>query len=174
MPYWRGGISALGLHRARFATEYDVQKNRVNGQLIMFAREDRFPDYCPVRIALAIVQLAIDLGASLPTDPLCLYRTDLGDIQYMTGEAITRYYRFVTQLEFPHVSRSELTLISTHSIRVTACVLLHEAGMDGSYIKLRLRWKSNCFEIYLRNTARITTQHNDALVADNEDILRAL
>jgi len=85
------GQQALDRHDdiVRFATEYDIQKNRVNGQLIMFAREDRFPDFCPVRLALSIVRLATDLGASAPEDPLCLYRTDLGDVQYLTGEAIT-------------------------------------------------------------------------------------
>ena len=44
-----------------------------------------------------------------------------------------------------------------------ACVLLSESGKDGSYIKLRLRWLSNCFEIYLRNTDTIAVQHGDAL-----------
>ena len=36
---------------------------------------------------------------------------------------------------------------------------------------LRCRWKSDCFEIYLRNTVKIRRQHAEALqvaVADNE------
>ena len=44
-----------------------------------------------------------------------------------------------------------------------ACVLLSESGKDGTYIKLRLRWLSNCFEIYLRNTDNIAVQHGNAL-----------
>ena len=159
---------------ARIATEYDIQKNRVNGQLITFSREDRYPDFCPVRLALSIVQLAIDLGASRPTDPLCLYKNNNGIIQYLTGESITQYYRYVTRLVFPAVSDADLALVSTHSIRVTACVLLHEAGMDASYIKLRLRWKSNCFEVYLRNAPRIQAQHNEALSHANMALLQAL
>ena len=43
-----------------------------------------------------------------------------------------------------------------------ACVLLSESGKDGSYIKLRLRWLSNYFEIYPRNTDNIVVQHGDA------------
>ena len=54
-------------------------------------------------------------------------------------------------------------MISTHSIRVTACVLLHEAGKDATHIKLRLHWLSNCFEIYCRNTDTIQAQHVEAL-----------
>jgi hypothetical protein len=46
--------------------------------------------------------------------------------------------------------------------------------MDGSYIKLRLRWKSDCFELYLRNSTRITLRHNLALLDDNTDLLRAI
>ena len=170
------GQQALDRHNdiVRFAMEYDIQKNRVNGQLIMFARKDRFPEFCPVRLALSIVQLATDLGASAPEDLLCLYRTDLGDVHYLTGEAITRYFRYATKLEFPRATTADLRPISTHSIRVTACVLLHEAGMDATYIKLRLRWKSNCFEVYLRNTPHITSQHNDALAFDNHELLHAI
>ena len=44
-----------------------------------------------------------------------------------------------------------------------ACVLLCEAGKDGPFTKLRLRWLSDCFEVYLRNTNRITQQHVEAL-----------
>lgn len=158
----------------KVSTEYDIQKNRVNGQLISFVREPRFPALCPVEIALAIIRLATDIGASQCLDPLCVYRNTTGTVQYLTGASITAYYRYVTKLVFPTVSTSDLHLISTHSLRVTACVLLHEAGMDGSYIKLRLRWKSDCFELYLRNSNRITLRHNLALLDDNTDLLRAI
>jgi len=46
---------------------------------------------------------------------------------------------------------------------VTAVNLLHKAGKDGAYIKLRLRWLSDCYLIYLRNTDIIMDQHNAAL-----------
>ena len=92
--------------------------------------------------------------------------------QFIKTTAI-RYF-FLPARQSPVIPSADLMLISTHSIRVTACVLLHEAGMDGTYIKLRLRWKSDCFEIYLRNTTRITTQHNSALSYDNNDILAAI
>ena len=63
----------------------------------------------------------------------------------------------------PNISDEELKLISTHSIRVYACVLQEESGKDGTYIKLRMRWLSNCFEIYLRYTDNLAVQHGDAL-----------
>ena len=172
IPWKQALLSPQAVHKV--STEYDIQKNRVNGQLISFVREPRFPALCPVSIALAIVRLATELGASQCQDPLCVYRTTTGTVQYLTGASITAYYRYVTKLVFPTVSPSDLHLISTHSLSVTACVLLHEAGMDGSYIKLRLRWKSDCFELYLRNSTRITLRHNLALLDDNTDLLRAI
>ena len=48
-----------------------------------------------------------------------------------------------------------------------AAVLLHEAGKDGAFIKLRIRWLSDCFHVYLRNTQRICAQHTAPLKDDN-------
>ena len=48
-------------------------------------------------------------------------------------------------------------------MRAKAAVLLHEDGKDAPYIKLRLRWLSDCFIVYLRNTQVIMEQHNAAL-----------
>ena len=74
------------------------------------------------------------------------------------------------QQEYAMDAKNEikLKLISTHSLRVKACVLLAEAGKEGWYIKLRLRWLSDCFEVYIRNTKRITWQHVEALRDINE------
>jgi len=142
--------------------EYEVQKNRRNGQIIWFRRERRYPEYCPVILSLRLVWRAETLGQK-GDDPLCVYRDKDGICQYLTGRDVTEYFRFVVKLTMPNISAEELKLISTHSIRVTACVLLAEAGKDGWYIKLRLRWMSDCYEIYIRNTSRIALMHNDAM-----------
>ena len=67
-----------------------------------------------------------------------------------------------------------LKLISTHSLCVKAAVLLHEAGKDGTYIKLRIRWLSDCFEVYLRNTPTICAQHNTALHGVNQQMMAVI
>ena len=147
----------------KLGIEYDVQKNRCNGQIIAYLRLPDISVWCPIERALSILARAQVLGCRDPEDPLCVYRDENGVTQYITGSDVTDYYRFVTKLVMPNISAEELKLISTHSIRVRACVLLHEAGKGKSFIKLRIRWLSDCFEIYLRNTERITTQHSDAL-----------
>ena len=71
--------------------------------------------------------------------------------------AASRVYKLTPQ---------QAQLYSAHSIKVGACVLLHEHGFNGSFIKVRLRWKSDTFLLYLRNTDRLTAQHAAALTSD--------
>ena len=98
-----------------------------------------------------------------PEDPLCVYRDAKGEIQFLTGTDVTQYFRDIMRAVTPNISDADLSLISTHSIRVYAWTLLHEAGKERIYIKLCLRWLSNCFEVYLQNTDTITLQHTAAL-----------
>ena len=55
-----------------------------------------------------------------------------------------------------------------------AAYLLHKAGKDGVYIKLRIQWLSDCFQTYLQNTYTICAQYTVALGGDNEFILKRL
>ena len=146
---------------------YDIQKNGMNGQVIWYHMEPRYPEFCPVQVAFRLVRRALSLGQA-PSDPLCVYQLPSGQKCFLTGTDVTAYYRRVTKMVFPQICDDELRLISSHSLRVKACVLLAEAGKSGYYIKLRLRWKSDCFEVYLRNTLTISIQHNAALESAND------
>ena len=153
-----------------YSKEFQILRCRRNHYAISIAatfitynRILEYPEACPVENGLNIVARAQVLGNTEPDDPLCVYRDKNGDVKYLTGTDVTAYFREVMHTVMPNISDEELKLISTHSIRVYACVLLSEAGKDGTYIKLRLRWLSECFNIYLRNTKTITAQHTDAL-----------
>ena len=61
----------------------------------------------------------------------------------------------------------EFSKYLAHSLRVTAAVLLHQAQKDPDYIKICLRWVSNAFQKYLRNTETIMKQHVKALCPDS-------
>ena len=104
------------------------------------------------------------LGFTAPDTPLCVDKKD-DNIFYLTGNEIRKYFPSIAKLANPYMLDAELFLISTHSLRVFSCVLLHEAGKDGTYIKLRLRWLSNYFEAYLCNTDRITQMHTETFLA---------
>ena len=56
----------------KFGTEYDVQKKRMNGQIILYARVVLHPKYCPDVLGLNIVARAEVLGNTGPDDP-CVY-----------------------------------------------------------------------------------------------------
>ena len=60
------------------------------------------------------------LGAQHPEDPLGVFQTDSGDTVYLTGDMITKYYRYVTKIVFPTIYDAELMLFSCHSVRVVA------------------------------------------------------
>ena len=105
-----------------------IQKNRRNGQVIWYSRDVANPSFCPVVRALSLVRHAVILGQS-PSDPICVYQDTTDDTVYLTGAAITEYFRYVTKLVYPDIDAATLASISYHSLRVTACVLLAEAGM---------------------------------------------
>lgn len=153
-------------------TIFKRQKNNDNCQAICWPKlEDTSrARWCVTENFIAVKERARLLQQ--PDDlPLAVYYDHSEKKKkYVTGDRYTEYIRSVIRQLFPHIPEEDIKLLSTHSLRVTACTLLHEAGKDGTYIKLRLRWKSNCFEIYLRNTAEITRQHAEAL-ALADDVL---
>ena len=57
---------------------------------------------------------------------------------------------------------AEISRYTSHSIRVWAATLLNHAGCTGPYIQIRLRWKSETFLSYLRNTHPIADKHSAA------------
>ena len=165
--YQEGRIELPGLPSDRskvekIGTHFGVQKNLQCGQIVLHGRNEEFPQYCCVNIAMDLIDTATALGQG-PEDPLAVYLDARGQVCHVTGDDMTTYLRYVTAAVYPAMSKDQLQLISSHSLRVTACVLLHEAGKDGSYIKLRLRWLSDCFFIYLRDSDIIVAQHDKAL-----------
>ena len=112
--------------------------------------------------ALSLLRRATILGQT-PSDPICVYQDTTDETVFLTGTAITEYFRYIVKLVYPSIDADALASISSHSLRVTACVLLAEAGMAVYFIKLRLRWISDCFEVYIRNTLRMANMHNLAI-----------
>ena len=142
---------------------YPMQKNRDNEQRINHTRNRVNPDYDICEHMFQLMDRAKALGQ--PDDkPLAVYLDEKdGVVKYLTSKVMTEYFREVAMVCMPGITAEDLSRYSAHSLRVTACVNLHEAGKDGSYIRLRLRWKSECYNVYLRNTQKISEQHTEAL-----------
>jgi hypothetical protein len=151
---------------------FKVQKNRQNMQVIPFIRDKAHHEYCAVLAMEEIVETSFLLGQPSHL-PLGVFRDGRGKVIYLTGRAIADYFREIARELDPDMSEEDILRFSAHSIRVLACVLLHEAGKDGPYIKLRLRWLSDAYLVYLRNTQVIGQQHADVMSHVN-DQMRAL
>ena len=144
--------------RAAFVRiRWRTQKNLNNGETKLFAKAHD-ARLCPVLAALRII--------------LCFER--LGDADgvlglakrgYLTDKVITKELRLAAAVVLgEEVTKEELQQYTPHSIRICACVLLHEQGHSGVFIKDRLRWRSDTYMDYLRDTPRLARQHADSLL----------
>ena len=144
------------------------QKNGQNGEEIPFARDRKEPKVCPVLAAIRIVQRANRLGVPLG-EPIAVFKNKKGQRRFITDKMVAALLRKAAS-EVLNIDKhsAKLTLWSTHSIRVTAANLLHREKMTDTFIQTRLRWRSNSFLMYLRNTFYSADQHTKVLrVSDN-------
>ena len=63
----------------------------------------------------------------------------------------------------PVKDKVALSKWSARSLRVSACKILHAMGITENQIKFILRWRSNAFMVYLRNTMILADNHNRAI-----------
>ena len=143
-------------HRAAYLTiTWRKQKNADNGKQITFHRA-RDPRLCPVRA-----------GANIYTRAITLHHSDgilgVSEAGPITDKQIEKTLQSAARSVYGYSKKEAKQRFTSHSIRVGACVLLHEVGKTAAFIKERLRWKSDSFMEYLRNTARLAHQHAAAL-----------
>jgi hypothetical protein len=128
--------------------------------------------------------VSVDQSNSLPShrdtfgqdddQPLGVFINHYGIKKYLTGSKIAKLLQTVARTVHPNMTREEISRFSSHSGRVWAVVLLDEAGMSPEFIKCRLRYLSDAYRLYLRDTSVIQSKHTDALNKDSEDIIKLL
>ena len=143
------------------------QKNNQNGQKITFVQNINNPRFCPVLAAQRILSRAERLHIP-PNAPLAAYKKN-DRLCYLDHLTIESSIKKCAAHVYGITSPIKLKLYSCHSIRVGACVLLHSTQPDPLYIQFRLRWRSQSFISYLRNTPRLATLHNSILNTTNSD-----
>jgi hypothetical protein len=142
---------------------FKAQKNGENGASRLFTRNDSYPDMCFIRCLLRIVKRFIRLVGADSDKPLCVCRDALGKIRYITSHDINYVFRRAAAAVYnldPIADAKSLTLWSSHSLRVGACVILHAMGFTDVQIMWLLRWRSNAFMTYLRNVAVLSHRQN--------------
>ena len=138
------------------------QKNRQNNQELLFYADKNNPEACGVVNLAEMAQRKRRLGHSMDL-PLTVYLDANGSVIYLTGDKLTDIIRKAVKKAHPHMPEKEVQLYSCHSIRVWACVELFEAGMSPDFIRKRLRWLSESYRVYLRDTTKVSEQHIKAL-----------
>ena len=184
MAFARGDFVFLDIHdRQIFHVEHHrelirkceitwrVQKNRRNGQKITWMRDTVNPRLCMVEAAIRIHirSLRYDIPGA---HPLGFY-IEKGRMKYITGRKISAYFKDVAQIVYPGIQKEGLSQFSSHMWRVTAAVLLQQAGKDADYTKMRLRWAGESYSLYLRNTAILAKQHLAAVSAQDAHFVDA-
>ena len=125
-------------------------------------RGEKGSDFCVPSSITRMIKRARGLGQ--PSNlPLCVFQGRGGRLAYLTASAVTKYLRKIAKKVHPNISKMELDKVSAHSLRVWAACLLHEASQSGDYIKKRLRWLSECYRVYLRDSDVLGQKHNEAL-----------
>ena len=135
------------------------QKNGDNDEVITFACDPDNPAFCPVAAAYRIARRAIRLRVPAG-EPIAVFLNSRGQRRFITGSLVQKQLRQAACTVLGYSSKDdEIKKWSSHSIRVTAANLLHRQKFTDSYIQKRLRWKSNSFLMYLRNTFYAADQH---------------
>ena len=90
--------------------------------------------------------------------PLCGYSSTTPVLQrisfrFLKDADLTKFLRTQLPLVFPspsHLYRLRTPDIRTHSLRVTALLLLKRAGASDSVSEYKLRWASTAWQVYMR------------------------
>ena len=117
--------------------------------------------------AFRIILRALRLGVPAE-EPVAVFQCSSGRYNgqrcFITNSHVADYLQRVAQAVFKMKKDDPaLKRWTSHSLRVTACNLLHRQGFSDSYIQSRLRWRSNTFLDYLRNTLHSAAAHTKAL-----------
>ena len=145
---------------------FRTQKNGQNSEERLFVRNTNAASrFCFVTATLKIVRRFIRLrGTDDTTTPLALYRElSTGRTVLVTSNVIEKVMRQCAMVVHKVKNDAELQLFSAHSLRVGACVILHTMGFNAIEIKWTLRWRSDAFMDYLRNTHVLATRQNRVL-----------
>ena len=149
-------------HIKFFTALFRVQKNRMNGQKVRCASNNNHIDMCPVKAAIRLVQRSIRFGLAAD-EPLGKFKTARGDIKFITAKQMATLLQNTARIVHNLTDKLELSRYMAHSLRFWAATLLSRACCTGNYIQICLRWKSESFLGYLRNTHKVAETHSNLL-----------
>lgn len=115
--------------------------------------EDDKATFCPVQAAIRALTRWNQFKLP-PLTPVFCYGS-AGNVSYLHDAAVTKLLRDITSETYSnpsHIYRKRLQDIRTHSLRVSACLILVSAGLPTPAIEHRLRWASDAWKVYVRES----------------------
>jgi hypothetical protein len=113
---------------------------------------------CPVRSSLRILARAYLGRLSDPSaEPVGMFMGDNGRRYSIRGHHVANFLKRATLIAHPdpeHYMHRNAHRVVAHSLRVSACVALHNAGVSLDDITFRLWWNSDAVKAYIRDCAR--------------------
>ena len=114
------------------------------------------PPFCPVAAAARVVKRWGILQQKVHTPLFCFMRSFLEkQPTYLTDSHMNLALRQAAVKTYPdssHLVRQHLQEISSHSLRVFACLCLKQTGWDEDTISHQLRWNSSAVKYYIRQS----------------------
>ena len=141
-----------------------TQKNGQNGEFKRFLRNTLSSFSYPVTAAINIVRRFVSLIGLRDDIPLAVFfNRATGGPFLINKNMIDDCLQSIAAELFSISDPTELSRWTSHSLRIGACVLLHSYGFSETQLKFILRWRSNAFMDYLRNSDIIATKQNTAI-----------
>ena len=149
---------------------WKFQKNNDNGQKLTYFINKLSPKMCPVMAARNICARAMRLRID-PKGPIAIYSPRPGTTKchFINNILVEKRLQFLATRTYDLTEKEDMARYTCHSLRVGACVLLHTSNASPDTIKLRLRWKSDSYLMYLRDTVKLASNHNLAMSTADPD-----
>lgn len=147
------GLAAPSIHFVHVRTRYD--KSNHNMVVRKFQRIHDHP-FCVVRATISLALRRLN-GLGQLDEPLGMFLGPNNRRLCVRDWHLKKFFERACFLAHPnpnHYLRLNVHLLRSHSLRITAAVILHNAGVPIDDIKFRLRWYSNAVQQYLRDCPR--------------------
>lgn len=139
--------------RIRFRYDKGGGRNFSERSFAPVSSEDAILQFlCPVRTCLRIIQRWAAINSN-PMTPVFCFLNSKQTLSFLDDNRINKTYRSLIKTLYPdenHLFRTRLQDFRTHSVRITACLLLTSAGHPEHVTSFKLRWVSDAWRSYLR------------------------
>lgn len=145
---------------------WQFQTNLQHGQEIDLQASPNDPEWCFVQAILQIIK-RFDLFCGRPNTPVALYLRNPGSTtcDWLTKRNVESKLRLAAwKVFYPEgIWDKSLAKITVHSFRIWAVILLFKAKASEAVPKGQLRYLSNCYSVYYRNTPVLAKIHAEVV-----------